>query len=514
MRNPLTCLSVLAGLYLAFLSLPALAQRPPADTFTDDIEVRVVNLEVVVTDGKGERVVGLRPGDFELRVDGKKMNIDYFTEIADGRSVASAGGTASAWGSGEAVPVSYLVFVDRQWAFLHDQERLFQRMGEQIANLRPGDRMAVVVFDGQRLERLTGWTDSKQVLEQAFQGALSGEYGGMDQFADEARFLSEAATRRRYEAEGGARGDPIKPFAENPDLQHRMRKLYHQMDLSTRAAVASMYGFASPRGRKVMLMAHGVWIPRFPEYLTDGRPDKLMRRVTEAANRLGFTLYAADVPMERFGIEAAHHEALDFLAEKTGGQSFKNSTGLNVLESAAEDTRSYYFLGFNAEMDGKRNEHRIEVEARCRGCKVRTRTEYHDLSRDEELGELAASAAVLGDLPGAEALGVHFGEPQAKSRRVEVPLILEIPLDAVTMVPGPEGHTARLEVRVAGFDESGGTNEISATPISFSGPQPTPGQHVVYELTLELRKESHDLVVTLLDMASGAVLVGRGQLEL
>ena len=33
--------------------------------------MRVVNLEVVVTDGKGERMLGLGPEDFELRVNGK-----------------------------------------------------------------------------------------------------------------------------------------------------------------------------------------------------------------------------------------------------------------------------------------------------------------------------------------------------------------------------------------------------------------------------------------------------------
>lgn len=46
-------------LLLTLAAHPTLAQEPPANTFTDNIDVRVVNLDVVVTDGRGERVAGL-----------------------------------------------------------------------------------------------------------------------------------------------------------------------------------------------------------------------------------------------------------------------------------------------------------------------------------------------------------------------------------------------------------------------------------------------------------------------
>ncbi|MFL6236820.1 MAG: hypothetical protein ACJ76N_27060, partial [Thermoanaerobaculia bacterium] len=69
------CLAVLA--LLAVIG-PATAQQKPSgqpqapqSVFGEQIEVRVVNVEAVVTDRQGNRVTGLKPGDFRLEVDGR-----------------------------------------------------------------------------------------------------------------------------------------------------------------------------------------------------------------------------------------------------------------------------------------------------------------------------------------------------------------------------------------------------------------------------------------------------------
>ena len=49
--------------------------------FDEVIDVRVVNLEVVVTDRSGNRVTGLGPEDFELFVDRRAQDIQYFSEV-------------------------------------------------------------------------------------------------------------------------------------------------------------------------------------------------------------------------------------------------------------------------------------------------------------------------------------------------------------------------------------------------------------------------------------------------
>jgi len=64
------------------------ADEPPP--FGESIDVRVVNVEAVVTDRAGNRVTGLKPGDFHLRVDGKEVPIEYFSEVQGGQALAAA----------------------------------------------------------------------------------------------------------------------------------------------------------------------------------------------------------------------------------------------------------------------------------------------------------------------------------------------------------------------------------------------------------------------------------------
>jgi hypothetical protein len=64
--------ALLAAAFPAFSQTPAPppAAKPaeaPGSLFGEQIDVRVVNVEVVVTDKQGNRVAGLRPGDFRTR---------------------------------------------------------------------------------------------------------------------------------------------------------------------------------------------------------------------------------------------------------------------------------------------------------------------------------------------------------------------------------------------------------------------------------------------------------------
>ena len=115
--------SLRAFLALSILAvLPALAQQPPAEpasAFGEQIDVRVVNVEVVVTDKQGNRVTGLGPGDFRLRVDGKEVPIQYFTEVRGGQAIApeeaGSGQSTAVYGlpalaPGSPVGTSYQVF--------------------------------------------------------------------------------------------------------------------------------------------------------------------------------------------------------------------------------------------------------------------------------------------------------------------------------------------------------------------------------------------------------------------
>ena len=164
--------SLWVWILLAFMASGLFAQPSEDSIFGEEIEVRVVNLEVVVTDRQGIRVPGLTQDDFYLEVDGKKLPIDFFSEIADGRRVetvgtldAPASGTSqlnpTGAAPGEEVGTSYLVFVDNVFSpRVRDRNQVLDGIREQLTDLGPQDRVALVSFNGRKLNLHSGWSNS------------------------------------------------------------------------------------------------------------------------------------------------------------------------------------------------------------------------------------------------------------------------------------------------------------------------------------------------------------------
>ncbi|MCE2558960.1 MAG: VWA domain-containing protein [Acidobacteria bacterium] len=193
------------------VALPAFAQEGPLpDLFSDVIDVRVVNVEVVVTDRKGDRIQGLEPGDFELLVDGTPTPISYFTEVDDGLARApsdDAVGSVPALAPEEPVGTNYLIFVDDLFAIAQRRNRVLDHLAQDLGRLGPADRVAVVAFDGRELDRLTDWTNSRDEIEDALVRARERKALGLEN-----KFGLGLHTRRSVMAAAGT----LRSFADAP----------------------------------------------------------------------------------------------------------------------------------------------------------------------------------------------------------------------------------------------------------------------------------------------------------
>ena len=280
-------------LVLLAVSLPALAQ---------------VDVEAVVTDREGNRVRGLSAGDFRLLVDGVEVPVERFAEVAEGT-----------------MGRSYLVFVDDSLSIAVQRNLVLWELERDLDRLGPGDRMAIVAFDGERLHPLADWTGDREALAAA---------------------LAEARKR---------------PASES---------LTRSATWVADAAAAAMRSISPAPGRKAMLALSGGW------------PAGSSLQLVRDANRLGYTLYPVDVPaLERAaGTETTPEDTLLSLAEATGGQAALASNRLDALERAEEDTRSYYLLGISPVWQADDRDHRIELEVRRPGLDVRARDGFPDLS--------------------------------------------------------------------------------------------------------------------------------------
>ncbi len=541
-RRRWTLLAVLAALVPASSAPPARAQDA---VFGEVIDVRVVNLEVVVSE-KGQRVRGLGAEDFVLTVDGREVPIEYFTEVSGGTAVLrgdeSSGSAVPALAPGVAVSTSYLVFIDELFSLPTDRNRLLRRMIEQLPFLAPEDRMAVVAFNGRKVEMLSTWSQSVTALERVFKGALERKTYG----------LRRQAEQRLFESTRYLRNDTLDTAGEalstDLEIDERVRadELTSQVKRVVLAATSALRSFANPPGRKVMLLFSGgwpynpgQWLVRDPTRLAYTnvleRGDDIYRPLSETANRLSYTLYPIDVPgldtaspfaAERSGadvlsdtrfrdMEREEETTLYNLARQTGGRALIDGAAGDVFQRVHEDTRSYYWIGFTPDWKGDDEAHKVKIKTRRRGRDVRSREGFSDLSRQTEVTMMVESALLFGDPPGASPLLAAIGKGERAGRgKLRVPLKVVIPLDGLTFLPAEGGFIADTELRVAVLDEDGNTSQIPVIPLGFKvEARPEEERFTVYETNLKIRKKKHDLVVSLYDKPSGKILSTKIEIE-
>ena len=530
--------ALLASLVPAAAQQPAPAAQTPS-VFGEQIEVRVVNVEAVVTDRQGNRVTGLKPGDFRLEVDGKAVPIEYFNEVRGGQAVAPGEQEQNSpvkglpsLAPGSPVGTSYLVFVDDYFSMGPRRDELLRDLKGQLSQLGPEDRMAIVAWDGGRVEMLSSWSSSERQLGTAIEKAIGRKAFGVARLAE----------LRTFQASQRLTGDNFEPgpraaFAQRLDFQEieYAQRMAGQTERAVTAAASALRGFASPPGRKVMLLLSGGWPFSAIDYVVNNPNRPVTERVTppgeqvfqplvDTANRLGYTLYTVDVPgIESGTVDAAlagpsptginlreqeHEASLRYVAEQTGGEALVNSANAKLLQAAESDTRSYYWLGFTPAWQGNDKRHKVKLSVTPAGLRVRARTDFLDLSRRAETSMIVESAMLFGGSPDMRAIPLKLGTVAAAGRReMDVPVSLAVPVDALTFVPIDGKYKAELELRVSAVDSSGNRAPVPVIPIALSADeQPKTGTFVKYDTKIRMRKMPHHLMLALFDPLSGKIL--------
>ncbi|HEV7509544.1 MAG TPA: VWA domain-containing protein [Thermoanaerobaculia bacterium] len=502
----------------AAMAAPAVPP-PTVKPYGESIDVRVVNVEAVVTDGKGGRVPGLNAAAFRLLVDGQEVPIDYFTEVEAGQAVAppapARGGEAPATSvapaapatmaaPGEAVGTNYLVYIDDQFSIPAKRNLVLDKLKADLGRLGPHDRMTVLSFDGHKVTRLTDWTGDRQALENVFTAAENRPSFGLLMLA-EMRSDGEDAVLLR-------------------DTGSAIVSMSWGIGIGMRAAVAAMRGTPAPPGRKVMLFLNGGWgLPDVPQP-DRGAPSavdfpeaqKVFAPVFETANLLGYTLYTVEVPsaltlsswndasaMEptphsfittSFGQSV--HENLEVMAGQTGGKAILNSAWQNAFERVTADTSSYYWLGFTPQWKADGSRHKISLEMRRPGLAVRSRSGFSDLSRETEAQVQAESLLLYGFPKDEHPLGVTPGVLRRVSfLRRELPVTVEVPADA--LAPQVEDGTWSLvgTLSIAALDKSDANPHWRTLQVRFkSNGLPPAGATTSVQTVVKLARSTRKVV--------------------
>jgi VWFA-related protein len=532
---------------LSFGALAGAVAQPPGTSdglvLGETIDVRVVNVEVVVTDKDGNRVYGLGADDFRLFVDGQPASVDYFSEIAEGGSRAASEGTsadppelaAPIVRPGSPVRTSHLVFIDNLFSVQSKRDEVLTSLQAELRQLRPGDQVAVVSFDGQRLDLECDWTSDSAIVTEALERAKQRRSLGFHRLAelrqsddlrkserDMVQMIEALMSEESEDEEDAERFEFLKNFTveragqTEADFAHL---LADQVRRASLGAAAAMRSLAHADGRKTVLLLSGGWPASQLEYVVaDGKQSIALTLdaaisqaaavskgpldpLIDAANRLAYTLYPIDVPglvrkdtieigaatdtffaiqqgevedaaNPRREREAFQHDTLLDLAWQTGGAALLNAARERALPLVAADTRDFYWLGFTPAASDDDRRHSIQVEVLRPGLEARARTSFLDLSPDAEAQMKVEMALLFDNTLDATPLELIFGEPASVKRKsIEIPLDVRIPLDGVTVVEQQGTFIAQVDVRISVIDEAGNTESSTADTVAIRGSQ-------------------------------------------
>lgn len=391
-------------LSLLFCSASLLAQTQQQRPEQKDDVVRVytelVQTDVMVFDKNGRFVNDLRREDFELRINGKAIPIEFFERVKAGSAneeaqLDAARGTGT---SRVGVPVP----LDRGrtvFFYLDDLHldlaatQLARRMLLQYIDREMGqnDQAAITSASGQ-IGFLQQLTDNKSVLREALE-RLGPRITSVRDLQRPPMTEYQALLISRYDQ------DVTEYFMdalmrEMPGLsrdvaEQMVRERAQQMLLQaaniTRATMSGLESLlkssAKLPGRKVVFFVSNGF------FLDERNSDTLerLRNVTSAAAKSGAVIYtfdarglvasltdaSTDVAFDVSGkLDRASHgellasqDALNALAADTGGKAIFNTNALEPgLKRALEETSTYYLLAWKPTPETSAAERKIEVK--------------------------------------------------------------------------------------------------------------------------------------------------------
>ena len=531
------------------------------DTATDDgpfvesIDIQVVNVEVFVTDRRGNRIEGLTVDDFELRVDNRPTPISNFYAVEGGVPVlapsesvdpidlpADQGTSLQPLATvPEDQRLHLIVYFDNLFLKPFNRNKVVRQVRSFLAQqMGPDDRVMLVSFERSLNVRHPFTSDLRAVGDALFELE---ELTGYAAQADSERQRVLRALRS------------VKTFEEaEPTVDFYAKQRFNDLNTSIDGLKEMVGSLAGLPGRKALLYvsdglpmkagadlfefldlrftqgASGTLLasrysarPRFQELISAANSQRVVFYTLEAIGVRSHTSISAEYAGDggsQMEIDIArdfnNQETLQMLAADTGGLAAFNSNNIGgALERMGNDFTTYYSLGFAPASGGDGRAYRIDVRLKDkRGLRVRHRASYRKQSAENLLLQRVQASLHHGwesnPLQASFTLGAR--RPQVGGNTL-VPVTVTVPFRRVTLLPQEAMHRGRLRLVVAVIDEDGNlsTPEVQSLPLDIPAAhlEAVLQQDVVYTAEVALRPGPHVLAVGLRDTLSGQVTVLR-----
>ena len=563
--NRLTRTAAVVVIALTTLPLARAQEKQGAEIpkLVENIDVRVINVDVVVTDKKGNSITGLTKDDFELYENGMPKPISNFYEV-EGRkalnvSVAEANGatpgtaTPATAAAPENEPISenlrrrIILYIDNLSLAPFNRNRVFKDMKAFAASvMRPGDETMIATYNRSMKVRLPFSRDPKQVQQTL--DIIAGESG-----------LGVTSRSEAKDTQG-----QIRDAQSYDDAISAARTYSQSVEHDLRQSVASlnalMSTLAGVEGKKILVLtSEGFQMQPGREmfqYIDELSREKqgwntggtllegmsfnnssLIEQVARSANANNITMYtihAGGLVAGNEGMSADNAQAIPFsvqqaalsnstdsmrlMADMTGGvASLQTNNFAAAFNRIQKDLDSYYSLGYRAGTERVDRQRSIEVRAKNRNYVVRSRQTFVEKSTFAEMSDRVVANLLYKSKANDLKIVIKANTPRLTDNGLyDVPVDIQIPMESLTLLPQGDLNIGGFTVYVAVANKDNDMSDVSQKEhqirIPSSDMEKIKGKYYTYSLDLMMEPGLNKISIGVSDDISNVTGFARDQI--
>jgi VWFA-related protein len=542
----LSALSFVGAPLASAQNAPAPQNPPPAPAkpaqsrsmgpVTERVDVSVTNIDVIVTDSKGNRISGLTAQDFEIFQDAVPQAITNFYAVSGGKVLLEDGKTIpiDSPEAAEAIPqqlkTRYIVYVDNLNIQPQNRNRMFKRLKEFISTAVGPHAEAMVVTYNRSLKVKRRFTSEVGDVLAAIENTEM-DTGGGTPLAGERR----DALARINEAQSETEALRVaRSYAQS---------LRNDLQFAVDAMKTTLNGLAGVEGRKIFV------------YVSEGLPSsagaELFDAITQkfsgghaaletiefnmnskyaslvqSANANGVTIWALDASgLAADDLVSAENRYLEnrpssfmmrqntqapllMLAEQTGGMAAVNTNDWkNSLDELSKDFSNFYSLGYRTARAAADRPHSVEVKVKRKGLKVRARKSLLEKSTETRTAEAVVASLHYPRTENPLGVSVTVGEARPYDRENYVlPVRIAIPVGKMGLVPSGDVYQGQFFVYFVVLDAVGKQSDLQVQQQTVNVPAKdyatAQGKDWYYDVQLLVVPGGQKLAVALRDGVS------------
>jgi VWFA-related protein len=507
MARPASVLAALAAVLAGSSAAPRLGaqapEKPRSDSapFVSRETVSVTNLDVVVTDGKGNRVTGLRKEDFTVVEDGIEQPLTNFYAVEQGRILLPSDEAPPPPAASEAPPAvptpppapktRIVFFVDNLHLLPFDRNRVLRNVEAFARESIKGDVEGMIVSFNRTLKVRRKFTNDGRDLSDIFK-----------QMEEESALGTSTDSDKRDVIQ--AIDDSVSADQAAGRVRNYVQAMENDLKFTFDAMKTTINQLSGVDGRKILVHVSG-GLPQSPgvelwSYIHAAYPnstaysmqqfefDKTANYlgIIQAANAAGVSMYTIDaagltvdsnVTAERRTtsqridtfIERTNLQSmLSLMAEETGGRAILNKNDVTLsLKEIEKDYTSYYSVGYRSVRSGLDRPHKVEVKLKNRkGLTVLARRSYLEKGFDTKVREAVTSALFFprDDNPLGASLSVGDPVPAERGNFI-VPVTIRVPFSRLAMLPEGKKVRGRVVFYFVVIDSDEKQSELATQPV-------------------------------------------------